>query len=149
MSSSRTVLLLENDFTFNPLMHNVPTWSDILYKPCDICSKIFKVCLTILGRYSLKVKNQRISRTNLHKGKIVWNVRILRYCIFEKWKEEILLWKRDRAVEKNCCYSCLSCNITKIRAILKTSGKIVLEFIFLLEIFERQLHLIFKYKYSP
>ena len=39
---------------FNPLMHNVPKWSDRLLKSCSICCKIFKVCLTILGHYALK-----------------------------------------------------------------------------------------------
>ena len=37
----------------NPLMHNVPKWSDTLKKTCGKCCKIFKVCLTILGRYAL------------------------------------------------------------------------------------------------
>ena len=35
--------------SLNPLMHNVPKWSDILQKSCS-----FKVCLTILGHYALK-----------------------------------------------------------------------------------------------
>ena len=39
---------------FNPLMHNVPKWSDTLLKSCSIYCKIFKVCLTILGQYALK-----------------------------------------------------------------------------------------------
>ena len=41
-------------YIFNPLMHNVPKWSDTLYKSCSIFCKIFKVCLTILGHYALK-----------------------------------------------------------------------------------------------
>ena len=39
----------------NPLMHNVPKWSDTLHKSCSKCCKIFKVCLTILVHYALKV----------------------------------------------------------------------------------------------
>ena len=39
---------------FNPLMHNVPKWSDTLQKSCSKCCKLFKVCLTILGHYALK-----------------------------------------------------------------------------------------------
>ena len=41
--------------TCNHLMHNVPKWSDTLQKSC---SKIFKVCLTILGHYALKAHPQ-------------------------------------------------------------------------------------------
>ena len=39
---------------FNPLMHNVPKWSDTLQKSCSKCCKIFRVYLTILGHYALK-----------------------------------------------------------------------------------------------
>ena len=39
--------------SINPLMHNVPKWSDTLEKSCGKCCKIFKVCLTILGHYAL------------------------------------------------------------------------------------------------
>ena len=42
------------DIDFNPLMHNIPKWSDTLQKSCSICRKIFKVCLTNLGHYTLK-----------------------------------------------------------------------------------------------
>ena len=38
----------------NPLMHNVPKWSDTLQKSWSKCFKIFKVCLTILEHYALK-----------------------------------------------------------------------------------------------
>ena len=41
------------DFIF--LMHNFPKWSDTLWKSCNKCCKIFKVCLTILRYYALKV----------------------------------------------------------------------------------------------
>ena len=37
----------------NPLMHNVPKWSDILLKSCSKYCKILKVCLNILGHYAL------------------------------------------------------------------------------------------------
>ena len=40
---------------FNHLKHNVPKWSDTLQKSCSKCCKIFKVCLTILAHYALKV----------------------------------------------------------------------------------------------
>ena len=40
----------------NPLIHNVPKW-------CSKCSKIFKVCLTILGNYALK----GLSTKRIHK----------------------------------------------------------------------------------
>ena len=36
------------------LMHDVPKWSNALSKSSDICCKILKMCLTILGRYALK-----------------------------------------------------------------------------------------------
>ena len=35
-------------------MHNVLKWTGTLQKSCKECCKIFKVCLTILGRYALK-----------------------------------------------------------------------------------------------
>ena len=38
----------------NPLMHNVPKWSDTLWKSYSIFYKIFKICVTILGHYVLK-----------------------------------------------------------------------------------------------
>ena len=38
----------------NPLMHNVPKWSDALLKSCSKCRKIFKLRLTMLGHYVLK-----------------------------------------------------------------------------------------------
>ena len=38
----------------NPLVHNVPNWSNTLEKSYSICCKIFKVCLTILGHCALK-----------------------------------------------------------------------------------------------
>ena len=47
----------------NILMHNVPKWSDTLLKSCTICCKIFKVCLTILGFYALKAKDQQFPVT--------------------------------------------------------------------------------------
>ena len=34
-------------------MHNVSKWLDTLQKSCSICCKVFKVCLTILGRYAI------------------------------------------------------------------------------------------------
>ena len=42
------------DDCLNPLMHNVPKWSDTLQKSCSKCCKIFKVRLTILEHYALK-----------------------------------------------------------------------------------------------
>ena len=41
-------------FLVNPLMHNVPKWSDTVKRFCSKCCKIFKVCLAILGHYALK-----------------------------------------------------------------------------------------------
>ena len=38
----------------NPLMYNVLTWSDTLWKSYSISYKIFKVCVIILGHYKLK-----------------------------------------------------------------------------------------------
>ena len=38
----------------NPFIDNVPKRSNTLWKSCNIPCKIFKVCLTILGRYALK-----------------------------------------------------------------------------------------------
>ena len=38
----------------NPLMHNVPKWSDKLKKSCSKYCKIFEVSLTIFGDYALK-----------------------------------------------------------------------------------------------
>ena len=38
----------------NPLMHNVPKWSNTLYNSCSICCKIFEVCLTILELFACK-----------------------------------------------------------------------------------------------
>ena len=40
--------------SFNPLMHNVPKWSNTLLKSCSKWYKISKVCLTILQHYALK-----------------------------------------------------------------------------------------------
>ena len=51
MATHKGVLVTNN---INPLMHNVPTWSDTLQKSCSICCKIFKVSLTISGNYALK-----------------------------------------------------------------------------------------------
>ena len=36
---------------FNPLIHNIPKWSDTI---TILQQKIFNVCLTILGHYVLK-----------------------------------------------------------------------------------------------
>ena len=36
-------------------MHNVQKWSHTLYKSCSEGCKIFKVCLTILARYTQKI----------------------------------------------------------------------------------------------
>ena len=38
----------------NPLLYNVPRWSDTLERSRTKCCKIFKVCLTILRCYALK-----------------------------------------------------------------------------------------------
>ena len=38
----------------NPLMHDVPEWSNSHQKSSSIWYKIFKACLTILGHYALK-----------------------------------------------------------------------------------------------
>ena len=46
--------LSKNLRVFNPLMHNVPKWSDTLLKSCSICCKILKVCLTILWQCEVK-----------------------------------------------------------------------------------------------
>ena len=58
----RVVLFGSKDFTrdaslsiINPLMNNVLKWLDTLQKSCSKCCKIFKVCLTILAHYALKV----------------------------------------------------------------------------------------------
>ena len=37
-----------------PLLHNVPTWSDTLPKSCSKSCKTFAVYLTILGYYASK-----------------------------------------------------------------------------------------------
>ena len=37
------------------LIRNVPKLSDTVQKCCSICCKILKLCLTIFGRYTLKV----------------------------------------------------------------------------------------------
>ena len=42
------------DKRFNPFVYNVLKWSDTVIKSCSLSCKIFKVCLAILGRYSLK-----------------------------------------------------------------------------------------------
>ena len=47
-------LIISKGTKINPLIHNVPKWSDTHLKSCSICCKIFKVCLTILGHYALK-----------------------------------------------------------------------------------------------
>ena len=39
---------------FNPLMQNIPKWTDKLTEFRCICCKIFKVCLTILRDYASK-----------------------------------------------------------------------------------------------
>ena len=36
------------------IMHNVWKWSGTLWKSCNICCKIFKVCLTISKNYASK-----------------------------------------------------------------------------------------------
>ena len=61
------ILLGKKSDLFNPLMHNAPKWSDTLKKSCSICCKIFKVCLTILGRYALKAHRQ-ILKNGVSKG---------------------------------------------------------------------------------
>ena len=43
-----------NNANINSLIDNVPKWSDTFLKPCSKCCWIFKVCLTILGHYTLK-----------------------------------------------------------------------------------------------
>lgn len=40
--------------TFNLFLYNVPKWPNTLLKSCSKCGNIFKVCLTILGRYEWK-----------------------------------------------------------------------------------------------
>ena len=52
------ILIGKKSDLFNPLMHNVPKWSNTLEKSCCKCSKIFQVCLTILGQYALKAHRQ-------------------------------------------------------------------------------------------
>ena len=47
---------------FNSQMHNMPKWSD---KSCSICCMIFKVRLTILGRYALKRRNTTLNKSLL------------------------------------------------------------------------------------
>ena len=53
----------KNSEHLNPLMHNVPKWSDTLLKSWNNCYKIFKVCLTILGHYALK--GEELTDSNL------------------------------------------------------------------------------------
>ena len=38
----------------NPLMHDVPKWSNSHQKSSSICYKIFKACLTIFGALCIK-----------------------------------------------------------------------------------------------
>ena len=47
--------MVAKDFTkpFNPLLHNVEKWSNILQKSCEH-RKIFKVCLAIFQHYAIK-----------------------------------------------------------------------------------------------
>ena len=51
--------LKENHFPptskYNPLLiHNVLNWSDVLWKSCSICYKIFKICRTTMARCALR-----------------------------------------------------------------------------------------------
>ena len=61
-------MILLDEFVLNPLMQNVPKWSDTLKKSCNIWCKVFKVCLTILGHYVLKGKFQS-GISDFDKGK--------------------------------------------------------------------------------
>ena len=51
--------------TVNPLIHNIPKWSDTLWSDTPKwpgkCCKINKVCLTILRHYALKGQNHENS----------------------------------------------------------------------------------------
>ena len=49
--SRNTTQLSMQTKLFNPLMHNVPKWSETLSKSWSKCFKIFNVCLTSFGRY--------------------------------------------------------------------------------------------------
>ena len=42
---------------FLAFIDNFPKWSDTLWKSCNKCCKMFKVCLTILGCYPFKGEN--------------------------------------------------------------------------------------------
>ena len=68
----------------NPLIHNTPNWwSDMFWKSCSICYKVFKVCLTIFGM--LRFKGQRfvlfISIVNVETG-TDWTQRILPWYVY-------------------------------------------------------------------
>ena len=56
----------------NPLMNNVPKWSETLLKFCSKSHKIFKVCLAILKHYAFKWLNlMKVSPMN--NFSLVWS----------------------------------------------------------------------------
>ena len=59
----------------------VPKWSDTLRKPCSICCKIFKVCLTIVGRNTLKELKLQYNNSKKYTGEYI----LRNSCNATKW----------------------------------------------------------------
>ena len=70
-------------------MHKIPKWQDTLWKSCDQCCKILKVCVTILGHNALKVSGSGFviagfekKYVNLLMQKCLWNQGILTLLVY-------------------------------------------------------------------
>ena len=81
---------------FIPLMHNIPKWSDTLWKFCSIYCKILKVCLTILERSALKCYYCISLQEYLKKSR----VQIKKHRVVQNILNALFFWSFA------CCYHC-------------------------------------------